>query len=435
MSTKFKVAALTAAFAVTVGGAPALAQDEMAAAVPDVPASDLAYEGEITFWNTMRDFELAKVQELIDAWEAANPGISVKHDPVSFNDARANYQNAAPAGTAPDILRADIGWTIGFADDGYLLDLSGLIDDAGDYLEVPLATASWKGGLYGLPHVTDALGLQCNQALLSEVGLDGAPATWDELVAATAEYADLAGQQYGFYTRGDSYWAQPFIWSWGGELYSVAEDGSVEVLVNSPESVEGWNYLKDQILGTIAPATWDFASDYDNMTAGFKAGTIVCVMNGPWQVADHLAGAAFADPSNLVIAPIPEGTAGNTGSPVGGHNYVVYALVGQDEAKQAAVLDLLSYINGAEAQAFLAQELGLLPTRNSAYEIEAVAADPIISAWGEVMQRATNRAGHPRSPDIYDPFSREYQAFLTGEKSAEDALAAIEAAWNDLFGN
>ncbi|MGD8486274.1 MAG: sugar ABC transporter substrate-binding protein, partial [Chloroflexota bacterium] len=89
----------------------------------------------------------------------------------------------------------------------------------------------------------------------------------------------------------------------------------------------------------------------------------------------------------------------------------------------------------AEAQAFLAQELGLLPTRNSAYEIEAVAADPIISAWGEVMQRATNRAGHPRSPDIYDPFSREYQAFLTGEKSAEDALAAIEAAWNDLFGN
>lgn len=433
MSKKLKMAALTAAFALTVGAVPALAQD--APAVPEVPASELAYQGEISFWNTMRDFEFAKVQELIDAWTAAHPGITVNHEPQSFDNARGNYENAAPAGTAPDILRADIGWTIGFADQGFLLDLSGLIDDADDYIEVPLATATWKGGLYGLPHVTDALGLQCNNEILSQVGLDGAPATWEELVAAGSQFADLANQQYGFYTRGDSYWAQPFIWGWGGELYSVAEDGSVEVLINSPESAAGWDYLKGEILGVVAPATWDFPSDYDNMTAGFKAGNIMCVMNGPWQVADHLAGDAFADPANLVIAPIPEGTPGNTGSPVGGHNYVVYALVGQDEAKQEAVLDLLAYVNGTGAQAYLAQELGLLPTRDSAYENEAVAADPIISAWGEVMQRATNRAGHPRSPDIYDPFSREYQAFLQGDKTAEQALAAIEAAWNDLFGN
>ena len=94
------------------------------------------------------------------------------------------------------------------------------------------------------------------------------------------------------------------------------------------------------------------------MTAGFKAGDIMCVMNGPWRSADHLSGEAFADPSNLVIAPIPEGTAGNTGSPVGGHNYVVYALVADDPDKQAAVLDLLAYINGTDAQAYLATDAG-----------------------------------------------------------------------------
>ena len=184
----------------------------------------------------MRDFELAEVQKLIDAWTAANPGISVEHDPVSFDDARQNYQNAAPAGTAPDILRADIGWTIGFADEGYLLDLAPLMDDADDFLSVPLATATWKGGVYGQPHVTDALGLQCNQELLTQAGLDALPTTWEELVTAGAPIADLDAQQYGFYTRGDAYWAQPFTWSWGGELYEVADDGSVTVLINSPES-------------------------------------------------------------------------------------------------------------------------------------------------------------------------------------------------------
>jgi arabinogalactan oligomer/maltooligosaccharide transport system substrate-binding protein len=426
-----KPAVLAAALALALGAMPAAAQD--APAVPEVPASELAFQGDITFWNTMRDFEMAEVQKLIDAWTAAHAGITVTHTAQSFDTARQDYQNAAPAQTAPDILRADIGWTIGFADQGFLLELGSLIEDGDDYLDVPLATATWQGGLYGLPHVTDALGLQCNQELLTEAGLDAAPATWQELVDAGSTITDLDAQRYGFYMRGDSYWAQPFTWSWGGQLYEVAEDGSVTVLINSPESAEGWNFLKDQILGTVAPASWSFPDDYGNMTTGFKAGTIMCVMNGPWQVADHLTGEAFADPSNLVIAPVPEGTAGNTGSPVGGHNYVVYALVGQDPDKQAAVLDLLSYINGAEAQAFLAATLGLLPTRESAYALESVANDPIISAWGEVMQRSTNRAGHPRSPDIYEPYSREFQAFIQGDKTAEEALAAIEAAWTELF--
>jgi arabinogalactan oligomer/maltooligosaccharide transport system substrate-binding protein len=434
MSNKPKVAALAAAFVLTVGVVPAMAQD--APAVPEVTASELAYQGEITFWNTMRDFELAEVQKLIDAWTAAHPGISVKHTAQSFDTARADYQNAAPAGTAPDILRADIGWTIGFADEGYLLELGSVVSDLDDYIPVPLATATWKGGVYGLPHVTDALGLQCNKALLAEAGLDAAPATWQELVDAGSTITDLAAQKYGFYMRGDSYWAQPFTWGWGGTLYEVAEDGSVTVTINSPESVEGWNFLKDSILGTVAPsAPWDYTNDYGNMTTGFKAGTIMCVMNGPWQVADHLTGEAFADPSNLVIAPVPEGTAGNTGSPVGGHNYVVYALVADDPDKQAAVLDLLSYINGTDAQAYLAQTLGLLPTRNSAYANEAVAADPVISAWGEVMQKATNRAGHPKSSDMYVAYSQYYQAFLNGEMTAEEALTALEAEWNTLFGN
>ncbi len=432
MSNRTKIAALTAALALAASATPAFAQDDMMS-VPEVPASELGYQGEITFWNTMRDFEMAEVQKLIDAWTAAHPGITVKHEPQSFDNARANYQNAAPVGTAPDILRADIGWTIGFADDGFLLDLSDIADTS-DFIATPLETATWKGGIYGLPHVTDALGLQCNQAVLGEAGLETAPATWDELVAAGATVTDLDNQRYGYYMRGDSYWAQPFIWSWGGSLYEVLEDGTVDVQINSAEAAEGWNYLKDEVLGTVAPANWDFASDYDNMSAGFKAGTIMCVMNGPWSVGDHLTGEAFADPSNLVIAPIPEGTPGNTGSPVGGHNYVVYALVAEDEAKQAAVLDLLDYINGGEAQAFLATgPLGLVPTRNSAYANEAVAANPVMAAWGEVMNKATNRAGHPKSSDMYDPFTREYQAFLKGDKSAEDALAAIESAWESLF--
>ena len=433
MSNKLKAAALTAVFALTVGAVPALAQD--APAVPEVPASELAYQGDITLWNTMRDFEMAEVQKLIDAWTAAHPGITVTHSAQSFDTARQDYLNAAPAGIAPDILRADIGWTIGFADEGYLLDLNGLIDTS-DFLPTPLATATWQGGIYGAPEVTDALGLQCNAEILAEAGLDAPPTTFDELVSAGFAVTDLDAQKYGFYMRaGDSYWSHPFTWAWGGKLFEVDDEGNVTVLINSPESVAGWNFVRDQIMGQIMPATWDIPNEYTNMSESFKAGDMMCVMNGPWAVGDHLSGAAFADnPENLVIAPIPEGTPGNTGSPVGGHNYVVYALVADDADKQAAVLDLLEYINGSEAQAFLATgPLGLLPTRISAYQNEAVAANPVIAAWGKVLEKATNRAGHPKAGDIYVPLHREWQSFLIGDKTAEEALAAVEAEWNTIF--
>jgi arabinogalactan oligomer/maltooligosaccharide transport system substrate-binding protein len=98
------------------------------------------------------------------------------------------------------------------------------------------------------------------------------------------------------------------------------------------------------------------------------------------------------------------------------------------------VLDLLEYINGSDAQAFLAAgPLGLLPTRKSAYENEAVASNPIISAWVDVLEKATNRAGHPAAGDIYVPLHREWQSFLIGDKTAEEALTQVEADWETIF--
>jgi arabinogalactan oligomer/maltooligosaccharide transport system substrate-binding protein len=425
-------AAIIATACTTGGASTAPSTAPSGAPASEAPASEgpLTYQGEITFWNTMRDFELVEVQKLIDAWSAENPGITVKMDPVAFDGADVKYDQAATGQTAPDIFRADVGWVSGFADAGYLLDLTGKVDGVDDFLPTPLSTNQWAGGLFGVPQVTDALGLQCNKQLLTEAGLTAAPTTWAELVEKGKTVTDLAAQKYGYYMRGDSYWAQPFIWGWGGTLFEVNDQGLVTVTVDSPESAAGLNDLKNSILGTVAPASWDFASDYDNMNAGFKAGTTMCILQGPWQVADILEGDAFkADPSNLVIAPVPDGEPGMTGSPVGGHNYVVYALVADDPAKEAAVVSLVNYLSSTESQVALAGSLGLLPTRTSAYDVDAVKNDPVIGAWGAVLEKATNRAGVPGAQNIYKPFTDNYQLFLKGDKTAEQALADIATAW------
>jgi arabinogalactan oligomer / maltooligosaccharide transport system substrate-binding protein len=185
----------------------------------------------------------------------------------------------------------------------------------------------------------------------------------------------------------------------------------------------------------VTPATWDFKTNYDNMDAGFKAGNTMCILQGPWQVADLLAGDAFkADKTNLVIAPVPDGVSGKTGSPVGGHDYVINVDAGKDAAKQAAIMDFVMYLSSPESQAALAKSLGLLPTRKSAYDNADVKADPIISMWGAVLAKATNRSGVPGAQNIYKPFSDHFQAFLSGSETAQAALDAVAAAWKtDVF--
>src|SRR5690606_24284775 len=100
----------------------------------------------------------------------------------------------------------------------------------------------------------------------------------------------------------------------------------------------------------------------------------------------------FGGIENLGIAPVPAGSAG-AGSPVGGHNYVVWS--GMPEEKAEAAIAFITFMNSTESQAFLAEELGLLPTRASAYELDSVKNNPIISAFKPVVDAAKKRAWIP----------------------------------------
>ena len=447
MKRHLRIASLVAGAAIVAAacssGTPSTAPSTAASAAPSTGASaapssgsaDLAYKGEITFWNTQRDIENVELQKEVVAWEALHPGITIKTDLVPFDGADKKYTDAANAGTAPDIFRADIGWTPTFADAGMLLDLTSYFpaDFQTQFLPAPMGTALYSGGMYGIPQVTDALGLLCNKTLLTQAGLSAAPTSWDELVSAGTKVTDLAAQKYGFYMRGDSYWSQPFIWGWGGTLFTVNDQGKVtNIGVNSAESVNGWTYLKEKVLGTVAPATWDFKTDYDNMNAGFKAGTTMCILQGPWQVADILTGTAFTDKTNLVIAPVPVGVNGKTGSPVGGHNWVVSKDVGGNADKAAAIASFLTYMTAPDQQAALAKSIGLLPTNIAAYAIPDVASDPLINQWNAVLAASTNRSGVPGASGIYDSFTKNYQSFIIGDMTAQQALDATANTWQTV---
>lgn len=386
---------------------------------------EAAKEAKVVFWHTLNEQEQITLKNIIDEFEAANPNIKVEVEYVPFGDAQNKFKVAAGAGNAPDVLRCEIAWTPEFANLGYLLDISSYISaaDKKDYLTAPFAYNKYQGKTYGIPQVTDAPALLYNKRLLKEAGYNGPPKTLDEMETMVADIKAKLGIE-GFYMRGDAYWFQCFLWAFGGGLV----DDEKNIYINSDKSIQAMEYVVAQ-KDKLFPGEIDFANDYNNAMALFKDGQVAMIINGPWATSDILSGDEFtSDNSNLGVAPFPKGPGGQ-GSPVGGHNYVIYA--GTEYPDE--VYQFIDFINQAKYQAIFAVKNNLLPTRKSAYEIAEVKANPIIQGFKSQMEVATNRPVIPEGGMIYTDFTPNYQAAWRGDKTPKEACDDIADAWEEFL--
>src|SRR6185437_15478838 len=79
-----------------------------------------------------------------------------------------------------DLLGMDVTWTAEFAEAGWIRELNPEQKAAAtkDTLQPPIATATWKGKLYGVPRTTNVQLLWYRKSLVPNP-----PKTWDEMMA------------------------------------------------------------------------------------------------------------------------------------------------------------------------------------------------------------------------------------------------------------
>jgi arabinogalactan oligomer / maltooligosaccharide transport system substrate-binding protein len=385
----------------------------------EAPA-DLA--AELTWWDTSDpQNEGPAFRELISQFNEVYPNVTIDYQSVPFGDAQNNFKTAAEAGSgAPDILRAEVAWVPEFASLGYLFALDGtaLLADADDYFETPLSSNVYGGQTYGVPQVTDALALLYNKDLFEEAGLDpdNPPQTWDE-VRSAAEALEGAGVD-GLFINAAGYFLLPFIYGEGGDLVDVESEA---IVVNSDASATGVGIAQDLIDAGAAPRP-PANDSYGTMMTLFKEQQVGMIINGPWEVNNIRNAPEFGGIENLGIAPVPAGSV-TAGAPVGGHNYVVWS--GMDAEKADAAIAFISFMNSAESQAFLAEELGLLPTRQSAYEIDTVANNEVIAAFGPVIDSAVARPWIPEGGQFFGPLDEMAVEVLVQGNDPQAALDSV----------
>jgi arabinogalactan oligomer/maltooligosaccharide transport system substrate-binding protein len=351
---------------------------------------------ELTWWDTSDPTnEGPAFEELIKKFNETYPNVTINYQSVPFGEAQNKFKTAAEADSgAPDILRAEVAWVPEFASLGYLYALDGtpLLED-NEFLETPLSSNVYDGKTYGVPQVTDTLGLMYNKALFEKAGIEAAPTTWDEVAEAAEALKSKAGVD-GIYINSGGYFLLPFMYGEGGDLVDV---DAQEITVNSEANVTGVTTAQD-LVKSGAAAKPDANDSYGTMMTLFKEGKVGMIINGPWEVANISTDPKFGGLENLGVAPVPAGSV-QAGAPVGGHNYVIYS--GMDEEKADAAIAFVNFMASAESQAFVADELGLLPGNAAAYDL--IPDNEKVALWTSALEAAKPRPWIPEGGGFFGP--------------------------------
>lgn len=362
---------------------------------------------------------------LIPAFEAENPGIKVNAVSHEWAELHDKVLVSANSNALPDVARCDIAWLPEFQKMGILValdeEMADFADVSGQLLDSAMSTAVIGGHYYALALNTNSKIVFYNTAMLEAADMK-VPTTMDEWVEAIKKLSgeNANGQQvWGWNEPALAGWnICPFIWSFGGSLTNEDQTAATGY-INSPATVKAIETFAELVK---AGGITGFNAGDIPMTDGFGTGRYAMMLEGPWKSAE-LAG-AYPDVA-YGTAPIPAGEGGSI-SVLGGEDIAMF-----NSANKEAAWKFMQFMTSEYAETEMAK-CGQIPVNKAALESETVkAADyaPFIEAIQTAKARPTVAAWSEMDNDLQVAMN----AVVTGEKTAQEAMDELAAAWDLLL--
>jgi multiple sugar transport system substrate-binding protein len=260
--------------------APAAAEAATApAAAPAAEPVEISY-----FTFSAAPDQLDSLDQMIAAFETANPGISVKVETAPFDQYFTKLQTLIAGGTAPDVFELNYENFVSYASKGALADLTPLAAAEPGFTErfYPRAYEAFSqdGKQYGLPQSFSNVVLFYNKELFDAKGVAYPTAdwTWEDELAAAQQLTDPAAGVWGSYSP-VQFWE--FYKTAAQSGCSVLGEDGTTVTINEPGCVESLTWMVDKInTHKVAPTDADMAGVSDGDL--FKQGKIAMLRTGIW---------------------------------------------------------------------------------------------------------------------------------------------------------
>ncbi|MGO3662236.1 ABC transporter substrate-binding protein [Microbacterium gubbeenense] len=366
------------------------------------------------------------MQELIDTFEADNPGIHVELQVSPWNEFWTKLQVAAQGGTAPDAF-----WMLGdkfqvYASNDQLLPLSDAISDAGVdtsvYPEALVDLFTYDDELYGLPKDFDTVGLWYNKELFDAQSVDYPTSDWtwadvrkaaEELTSPDESVYGIAAplnRQEGFYNT---------VAQAGGHIIDGEASG-----YDDQKTQAGIAFWTDFIADGYSPTLQEFADT--EAVAQFENGSVAMYYGGSFYAQRFYDNAELRDKIDVAVLPAGDERA----TVINGIQNVGYA--GSEHTEELE--KFLVFLGSEEAAAIQAETGAVIPAYEGTQQ-----------AWVDAMPEFNLQAFIDQVPDgVVYPVSANTAAWnaledemlpdaWNGAKPVSDVADELAAAMNDAL--
>ena len=375
--------------------------------------ASVASAGEIVWWTP--NWSQARAEEMAKKFMEANPDITVKMEITVSDGLPTRIQTALRSGSPPDVIEAQHGWVVPYAQSDLILPLDDIVAALGkeDFVPAALGYDTWDGHIWGIPFRIETHGVFYNKGMYEAAGLDpeNPPQTWDELVEAGMALSKDG--QYGFAITGGGEFGNtifrslPFIWMNGG---AIINDEGTEVLVNSPETVEAVTFYTDFLKKGISPPS-TLQNDGAANRRLFIAETVATYQSGQFDVNSIRQENPDIDIGVMMI-PHPEGK--DTAAILGGWSFIIP----KDAPNVEDAKKFVEFMGQADNMGFFTDTF---PARVSAMEMERF-QDPILDTFKKMLPFGRTLPQHKNWIPITQAYFNGVQSILVGDAEPQEAM-------------
>lgn len=398
-------------------------------------SSGMDARGPITIWYSNNDAEIAWGEQMVKAWNDANPDQQITAQEIPAGSSSEEVIGAAiTAGNAPCLIfNTSPAAVPGFQKQGGLVNLSDfpdgeqyITDRSGDLAD---QYRSDDGGFYQLPWKSNPVMIFYNKDLFAQAGLDAENpklSTYDDFLQTAQTLKSAGVAPYAINPAPTS----EFFQSWFDfyPLYAAQTGGK--------QLVEDGQATFDDADGEAVADFWRII--YSDQLAGneqyqgdaFADGQAAMAIVGPWAIS------VYKDKVNWGSVPVPteKGTAASdTWTFSDAKNVGLFTACDN----KATAWDVLKFATSEEQDGTWLEETGQMPLRTDLTTTYAdyFSANPSYQQFGDQAARTVEVPNVQNSVEIWQAFRDGYsqavifgegdvKTFLTDAKTQIDQLAA-----------
>ncbi|RDE09378.1 sn-glycerol-3-phosphate ABC transporter substrate-binding protein UgpB [Pelagibacterium lacus] len=433
---KTLLAGSTAGIVLLAAAAPALAQTE------------------INWWHSMGGELGERLVGIADDFNASQDEyVVVPSYRGEYEESMVNTIAAFRAGEQPHIVQVyEVGTGTMMAAQGAVYPVYQLMADHGSDFDpnayLPVVTGYYtdtEGNMLSMPFNSSTPILYYNKDVFAAAGLDPetAPATWEDIESFSQAILDSGAAQCGFTMAYTATWlGTENLSALHNVPYGTLENGfgglSSELAFNHELAVRLWDKLAEwQDAGIYAYG--GTAGGADNAPK-FYSGECAMYMNSSASRAGVLANADGFEVGFGMLPVFGDVAGAPQNSIIGGAT--LWTLAGHEDTEYEGVAEFLTYLSSAEVQAAWHQATGYLPVTLAAYELSQEQGYYDANPGSDIAIRQINlneptenskgvRFGN--MPQIRTVLDEEFQAVLSGDKTAQEALDSAVQRGNQIL--